>query len=461
MRFHRRATALVAGLASVIALGACGSSNNDNTSSSSGATPAATTKAAAGNKPTQATIDFGLKLTGGKAGAADASAKPFVVGFVNQEGGSASSYPEMTPGAQAAVKFINEQLGGMAGRPLKLDTCIIQAEEDGQKCAAQFLNNKDVMSVEYGLTVVGNTPFHTTVAGKLPIIAAWPGGPADYTTPGVRMLNGGALATISAMTADVVKSGAKSLSVVSSPNPAGKFVSEQIIKPEMSKAGVKTTIVYVPDAGTAPDYVSALQASGGSKSDVIMSIPASADVCVYLYDALKTLAIHPKKVVATYYCYGDPIPEKTGGGPKGWDFFGPDQNQRIASPEQAVFLDAMKTYTDNKLTNVGAPQSTFGDLLTLAKFANAVGPDITRQQITEQLLAFRGHKFMVDGTMQCDSFPTFIGACGDSSSGSTYDGSKYVSLGAFKVNKLLDTPLKETTSANKPLPVPVVPKAAG
>jgi branched-chain amino acid transport system substrate-binding protein len=458
MRFPRRAMTLMACLAVPVAVGACGSDNN-NTSSSSGSGAATTTTAAAtsGSKVTQATIDYGLKYTGGKAGKADPNAEPFLVGFVNQEG-STPAYPEMTPGAEAAVQFINEELGGMAGRPLKLDKCNIQSEEDGQKCAAQFLNNSKIMSVEYGLTVNGNTPFHTTVAGKLPVIASWPGGPADYTTPGIRMFNGGALATLSAMVQDVEKKGAKSVALVSSPNPAGKFVSEKILKPQMKALGVKVTVVYVPDDGTAPDYVSALQASGAAKSDVIMSIPAGAGVCVFLYDAMKTLAISDTPVIATYYCYGDPMPEHTGGGPKGWDFFGPDKNQHIASDEQAVYLDAMKAYTDNKNTFVGAPQAPFGDLLTLAKFVNTVGPDITRLQIVEQIQKFEGPQFMVDGLDKCDQNVTFIGACGDSSSGSTYDGEKFVSLGAFKVNTL-GPQLKMKTSAERPLPVPIVPKA--
>jgi branched-chain amino acid transport system substrate-binding protein len=448
---------VVACLALASALAACGSSSSSSSSSSSASSGGSASNAAAtpGAKPSQATINYGLQYTGGKAGPANPNAAPFVVGFVNQEGGT-PAYPEMTPGAQAAVKFINNELGGMAGRPLQLDTCIIQSEEDGQKCAAQFLNNPKVMSVEYGLTVNGNAPFHTTVAGKLPIIASWPGGPADYTTPGVRMFDGGALATLSAMVQDVTKVGAKSVSLISSPNPAGKFVSEKILKPEMAKLGVKVTVVYVPDTGTAPDYASALAASGAAKSDVIMEIPASSNVCVFLYEAMKQLAIN-KKVIATYYCYGDPIPAKTGGGPKGWDFFGPTQNPRLDTVESRVYKDAMKTYTNNQYTLVGAPNAPFGDLLTLAKFVNSVGPNITKAQIVRKILAFRGPAFMVDGAMTCDQSATFIGACGDSSSGSTYNGTNYVSLGAFKVNTL-GPQFTETASPARPLQVPLIPK---
>ena len=75
-----------------------------------------------------------------------------------------------------------------------------------------------------------------------------------------------------------------------------------------------------------------------------MSIPASANVCLYLYNALKSLGVPNKKVIATYYCYGDPIPQQTGGGPKGWDFFGPYQNQLVDTPESKVLREVMGAY---------------------------------------------------------------------------------------------------------------------
>src|SRR4051812_1527382 len=115
MRTSGKVPALVACLVSGAVLGACGGSNDTSTADSVPTAGSATTKTAtAQGKPQQSSIDYMLKYTGGKAGAADPAAKPFVVGWVNQQG-STPAYPEMEPGSDAAVKFINEQLGGMAG----------------------------------------------------------------------------------------------------------------------------------------------------------------------------------------------------------------------------------------------------------------------------------------------------------------------------------------------------------
>ena len=63
---------------------------------------------------------------GGKAGAANSSLPPVTIGFVNQQGGSQAIGPLATTGAQIAVKYINTELGGIGGHPLKLSTCFIR-----------------------------------------------------------------------------------------------------------------------------------------------------------------------------------------------------------------------------------------------------------------------------------------------------------------------------------------------
>lgn len=59
-----------------------------------------------------------------------AEGEPIVIGFQNAEGDPSGSFPEATLGAQAAVEYTNNELGGMGadiqngkpGRPLKLES---------------------------------------------------------------------------------------------------------------------------------------------------------------------------------------------------------------------------------------------------------------------------------------------------------------------------------------------------
>ena len=56
--------------------------------------------------------------------AADESLEPILITLVNIEGTPVGSFPEIREGAEAAVKTINETMGGLDGRPFELDSCV-------------------------------------------------------------------------------------------------------------------------------------------------------------------------------------------------------------------------------------------------------------------------------------------------------------------------------------------------
>lgn len=45
------------------------------------------------------------------------------IGLINNEGGQAISMPENRESAEAVVKYANENLGGISGRPIELVVC--------------------------------------------------------------------------------------------------------------------------------------------------------------------------------------------------------------------------------------------------------------------------------------------------------------------------------------------------
>ena len=174
---------LVAGVAA-----GCGKSNASSSSSASAATTAAatgsSTQTAGSTSIKPATVAAGLAFTGGKAGKANPSLSPVTIGYVNEEG-TVPSFVEYHNVTTATVNFVNEQLGGIDGHPLKLEACIMQSEEDGQKCAGQFLNAKDIHIGILGLAVTGNAAFYKTVNGAFPTLVDVTAVGVDYATPDV------------------------------------------------------------------------------------------------------------------------------------------------------------------------------------------------------------------------------------------------------------------------------------
>lgn len=375
-------------------------------------------------------VAMALKYSGGSAGKADPSKDPFVLGFVSQYG-STPSFPEHLKAAEAAVKFVNEKLGGVDGHPVELEECVIQAEEDGQKCAAQMLANENVYITNWGLAVFGNGTFYKTVNAKFPVVVSIAGNEADYTTEHVYEFDGGGDGLFQSMIADASELDAQSVAMLSTDNPAGKFITGEVLVPKLEELGMSPKTIYLSDTSTTPDYVSALQSSGAAQADVVMLMPASASACIALYDAMKQLSID-KPVISLQQCSGDPMPEKTGGGPEGWHLSTMTDISLLDTPEAKTYRNVMTSMGAADIMNVGHAVKQFSDILTITGFANNIGFDnLSADAFEKQIADYRGPGFMVPGNMLCGGHPTYAGICGDSVSRVKYTNGKWEPAAPF------------------------------
>jgi branched-chain amino acid transport system substrate-binding protein len=421
---------LCLGLVAVVAgCGGGGSSSSGSSSESTGGGSTETSESTSGIEKN--TVEVGLKFSGGKEGAAEESLPPVTIGFVNQQG-STPSFPELEGSADAAVELVNKELGGVEGHPIKLDKCIIQAEEDGQKCAAQFLNDGVDVAI-MSCAVFGNEAFYKTIDGKFPVIVSVAGVEADYNTPHVWELDAGGDGVLLSMAENIKNLGAKKVSIISSNNPAGKFITGEFLVPKLEELGSEPTAVYISDTATTPEYVSSLQAAGASDAEALMLVPVSPSGCISMYDAMEQLAIE-LPVSTDFWCSGDPVPAKTGGGPTGWPIAALSENQLLVSPESEAFKNAMDEYGEEKWFNVGSTPKSFGDVLTVTKWANEIGySKLSGAEYEKAIAAFRGPAFMVPGDIKCGGHPTYAGICGDTTPTSIFENGEWKSDGNNKV----------------------------
>jgi branched-chain amino acid transport system substrate-binding protein len=114
---------------------------------------------------------------------------PIIVGFQNAEGDPNGSFPEFSLVAQAAVNYINNELGGLGadiqngkpGRPIQLEVCkMVISPDDSQRCANELLAKKPTV-VFSSINFFGN---------QFPIVIT-PITVGDFTTPGVYSIGGG------------------------------------------------------------------------------------------------------------------------------------------------------------------------------------------------------------------------------------------------------------------------------
>ena len=217
-RSRRYLPAALTGIMLVAA--ACGSSKSTGSGTTAGATTtkaAATTAAAAATTTAAAATTAGATTTAAAGGSTQAGAKavadaeaagkakplkatgdPVVIGFQNPEGDPNGTFPEYTLAAEAAVKYINEELGGVGadykagkpGRPIKLEVCKMAiTPADSQRCANEIAAKKP-FAVVSSLNFFGNN-FAIYKAANIPAIVGTPITALDFTSPGVYAIGGG------------------------------------------------------------------------------------------------------------------------------------------------------------------------------------------------------------------------------------------------------------------------------
>jgi branched-chain amino acid transport system substrate-binding protein len=405
----------------VLVLAACGSSGSGGSGGgqSAGTPPPSNATGLEGDNANGAITNY-LTYVGGKQGKADTSLPPVYIGWVNQQGGAPPSTPEATQGAQAAVQFVNSQLGGVGGHPLALRSCFIgSAEEEGQKCGQQLVADSSVSAIAFGSVAVGNQSFERVLGGQKPLVIGVSGAPADTTAQNTYILYGDQVHILEPFGTYLnQKLHAKTAAMIY-PNEAGLSSGAAATKKGLEKAGVKVKAVgYDPNA---TDMLGPLTAAGAQSADVVFPFPDTPQ-CASIAKSLTQAGIR-KPVVSQPLCLDPKVAQALGDLPK-WTY-------GIASvlPSDASAPDA-RTYSAVAGRNgLGAgvqnpwAEVAWGTILELAKFMNASGADkISPATMTAQLKAFKGPLILGAPNINCGQFSDAPAVCNNQIRLYTYQG---------------------------------------
>jgi branched-chain amino acid transport system substrate-binding protein len=192
----------------------------------------------------------------GHSGAANSSLAPVILGWVEEQGGPPNeSFPQATAAAEATVNYINKDLGGVDGHPLKLSQCYIAAvEAQGTTCGDQMVNTKGVEAVVEGIDAVGNASMYGVLNGTIPTLVGVSADSADNTGKNVFELEGsGTSATVafgpflrSQFPSD------KTVAIAYQNIPGAAPISEAI---EASAKASGFSVTMIPYSDTATDLV--------------------------------------------------------------------------------------------------------------------------------------------------------------------------------------------------------------
>jgi branched-chain amino acid transport system substrate-binding protein len=432
-RLRLRFTA-IAGICA-LALAACSSGKSNSSSGTSSET-----------KAPKVSNTWALGYTGGKAGKADASLAPVVIGYVNEEGG-VPAFPEATQGLDAAVKYVNGELGGIQGHPIQIEKCSIIANEDGQKCGTKLANDDKVKLVITGATTVGNEALYNTLAAKKPVLISNPVTTPDYVTRGAYAYTPGGPGVVQGMAVFMAKylKNVKKVSVVYGDSQAEVFGAEGLLVPNLKSYGITDVkLQKISDTPTAPDVQNALTAASASDADVVVPI-VTVQGCIATYDALKALGI-TTPVVTTGLCFGTPmtkhladlgskdtVPNGWYFGDYGYSYFVPD-----AASGMTTYLAKVQQYGPPDVEYTGFAGPTFANLMTATKFYNQLGPDASTTALLSAIKGFKGPMMIVAGPMNCGFSALFQSLCGTEMGIMLYKDGKWTPIASGVNGKPID-----------------------
>jgi branched-chain amino acid transport system substrate-binding protein len=330
-----------------------------------------------------------------------ATGEPITIGMINQENTPAGSFPELSQAVRAGLEFINEQLGGVDGRPLQLEVCNTKFSAEGSTACAQQLVQSGVPVVLGGIDVFGNG-IETLEANGVPFVG---GIPVSYQSVKAKtsfQWSGGiwgATVAFADYSAKVKK--AKSAAIV-----YGEFGpitdGANYGKTTLERHGV-TNVQLVPHPIIATDLNAPIQVAAASNPDVIFLLEADTG-CKGAYDA-----VHNTGVKATVFyvgaCAAPTIVEQAGTDKTNgavYNVEGPiDPNQ--PNPDTLLYTAVIDRYGKG-LAAASAGTVSFRSLMNLYVVLRELGKDgITREAVIKALSgkveapSFMGHPYTCDG----------------------------------------------------------------
>ncbi|MPQ97431.1 ABC transporter substrate-binding protein [Modestobacter sp. I12A-02628] len=403
----------------VVGLALAAASTSCTATTAAGDTSSASSPAAGSGDIAPVTDETALSFVGGTAGAADPSATPVKVGFINQDSG-VPSFPEATAAATAVTAYVNEKLGGVDGHPLELVMCSVSSEAQAQACAQQMLNDDDIKVIQTGAMVVGNASLYNTINGAKPILGGNPTAPADYTAKNTYFYTPGApgvVGAIAAYVADDLKG--TTVSVVHSDDPGGSGAAV------LGTAGLKARGVDVTDVGFPAgggDLTGPLTAAGAASADAI-SFFSSGPACLQMAQAQRQLAIQAP-IISVSLCLDPSVKEQLGDFPE-WSFGSSTANPYVdgADPQINLYRSVMAEKAPAGTNLAGFAGITFGSILDLVKVMNTIGYDgLTSDAINTALASFTGQAFLGAPDIKCGALPDYPTICTSSARLIKYEG---------------------------------------
>jgi branched-chain amino acid transport system substrate-binding protein len=418
---------------------ACGDDDDSGGAATTAAGGAVTTAASATTEGSTDTTGGGSETTGGGSATtaapqkADMSKPPVVVGFHNLEGGQIS-LPEIREAFLSGVKYVNEELGGINGRPMEAETCNLDVTpESSVNCANQFVEKNVVVAVQ-GVDVAADAALPIWEQAGLVDIAF-----AGFS-PGLNASRGKAFVTLfdsrDILAQNLImqqKLGAKNVAILQRNLASAKAYYDSVEKPTADKLGLGLQPFYYDDTTDWTTFAATVLSTNPDGIDM----PAAQDAeCLAAIPAFRNAGFEGTLHASSCAEYVDKLPiEQAAGIINHNEFFYPtmeeDKIPAKAKSDLAIFDKYMKRDVPN-LNSIVYGQLGFHIAVQAADMLRQVEGDITPESVAAAMPNTKGPMFFRESGYDCSKnyWPPDSAACSAEV--------VYTQLNEDKVKEILD-----------------------
>ena len=339
-----------------------------------------------------------------------AEGEPIKIGMINQEGTPIGSFPELRLGAVAATTLINEELGGVDGRPLEVVPCITDfSVETSQACAQDFAQDPEIVAVTGGIDLASTGSIPILEQNDLAYLGGIPVNLAEQTSPISYQWSGG---TAGAMVSFAWHA-ATELEADEIVIAYGEFepiaAAADLAADVARDLGVET-VELIPFPVVATDFLPTLSKIAELDPDAVLVGAADTACGPFMKGA------HDLEIEAQLYlvgaCAAPTIADEIGVDAVEGSIFNVESPISGADADGLMYFAAVAKYGDPDLSAASAATISFRDVMNIWMLMTELGADeVTRSSLLELVAEaedrpqFYGHPYTCDGE-QIPDFPS-------------------------------------------------------
>jgi len=344
--------------------------------------------------------------------AAPATGQPIVVGFLNQEKG-AVAFPDFGSGARTARDYLNEELGGIDGRPLEFVECLSDGSpESSIDCANRFAE-EGVAAVLQGIDFSSDAALPILEEAGIPLVGHTAFGTAQSVSDSAFFL-GAALPAYGVAPLQVMADqlGVESAVYMGSDTALIRGFVDGAIDPAAKELGIELTPIYY-QAGNS-NFSSAVTTAMAADPDAIFTTAADPE-CIGIVKAAATLGYQGDLFAGSCSAFIAADPKSAEGVFTSSDLWEPE----AAAEAPAGKREQLETYVAQMEKRApdyvaGFAQDTFSSTMDLAAVLGTVKGNVTPASVTKALRATTGLDSFMGQELSCDGkqWPGQPTACG-------------------------------------------------